>query len=300
MLKIGTRGSPLALAQAHHVKESLKNISGEKDDFFEIVIIQTSGDKFLNKNLKDLGGKGLFTKEIEEALLCGDIHLAVHSMKDVPTGSQQGLQIIAVPPREDVRDVFISEKYQSLAELPLYAHIGTASLRREARLRHLRPDLKISLLRGNVQTRLRKVQEGFYDATLLALAGLNRLGCPHLAKEIFDIHTFLPAPAQGAIGIEVADNLAEVFKTMIMQINCLNTMAQITAERAFLKALDGNCRTPIATFAEIKDDNITLTGQLLSTDGKKIVTETRTDSVPNAEKLGLELGIYVKHKFEMR
>ena len=299
MLKIGTRGSPLALAQAHYVKETLKTISGEKDSFFEIVIIQTSGDKFLHTNLKDLGGKGLFTKEIEDALLKGDIHLAVHSMKDVPTQSQKGLQIIAVPPREDVRDAFISEKYQNFVDLPLHAHIGTASLRREARLRSLRPDLKISLLRGNVQTRLKKVQDGFYDATLLALAGLHRLGYSHLAKDIFDINTFLPAPAQGAIGIEVADNLADSFKNMIIQMNCLHTMAQIMAERAFLRALDGNCRTPIAAFAEISGDTITLTGQLLSTDGQKIITETKTDFMTNAEKLGLELGHYVKHKFEM-
>lgn len=298
ILRIGTRGSPLALAQANYVKSLLESKQHIHPFHCEIVIIQTSGDKFLNSKLQDIGGKGLFTKEIEEALLRNDIDLAVHSMKDVPTYRQVGLEISAILPREDVRDCLISEKYDSLYDLPQGAKVGTASLRRHAQLLRVRPDLNISLLRGNVQTRLAKVHSGEFDATLLALAGLNRLGVTHYAKEIFPVDFFPPAPAQGAIGIETALCLRKSFKNIIYAIDCTNTRITVTAERSFLRTLDGNCRTPIAAYATIEGDVLSLTGQILSEDGQKIAFAKGETTIDNAEKIGHSLGMKVKMDFD--
>lgn len=297
ILKIGTRGSPLALAQANHVKALIEEKSNHNIRC-DIVTIKTSGDKFLASNLQDLGGKGLFTKEIEEALQNHSIDIAVHSMKDVPTYRQEALEIASILPREDARDAFISEKYNRFEDLPKGAHIGTASLRREAILKRHRPDLKISLLRGNVQTRMKKVCDGEFDATLLAQAGLNRLGQSHIPKETFSVSFFPPAPAQGAVGIEVHQDIKDSFRHILNQIHCLDTATAITAERAFLNALDGNCRTPLSAYATINGDHIHLSGQLLSEDGTYYTEASGRDKIDNAELLGAKLGHQVKQEFK--
>lgn len=295
IVRIGTRGSPLALAQAHYVKHALQ--AQNTTISYQIVTLQTSGDRFLEADLKTIGGKGLFTKEIEQALIEKKIDLAVHSMKDVPTKRQNGLEILAVLPREDPRDAFISHKYASFKELPHGAHIGTASLRRGAQLRRMRPDLRISLLRGNVQTRIKKVEDGYFDATLLAVAGLNRLGRQDVITEIFDIETFPPAPAQGAIGIETSIQTSPELKNLIKTINCNNTHLTVTAERAFLAALDGNCQTPIAAYADIEDDTIRLRGHILSENGLRICSKKGSVPIKDAYILGTNLGQQAKDEF---
>jgi hydroxymethylbilane synthase len=297
IIKIGTRGSALALAQAYYIRDALKNVSDLQDDNFEIIPIQTSGDTLLSTKLQDFGGKGLFTKEIEQALLDKTIDIAVHSAKDVPTKRQDGLQIIATPPREDYRDTYISYKYPLLSDLPLGATLGTASLRRTAQFLHKRPDLNITLLRGNVQTRLQKLQNGICDATILALAGLNRLNMSHIATHILETPEFLPAPAQGAIMIETRLDISVHLLSLLNQINCPDTFDCITAERAFLKALDGNCRMPIAALAEVDNQNITLMGTLLSEDGLVKVHKTTMNLRKNAYDMGFELGKIVKQEF---
>lgn len=266
-LTIGSRGSPLAMVQAKDVQKRLaKALSCSLDDI-PIVKFTTSGDK-LRGRLSEFGGKGLFVKELDEALHNGDIDLAVHSMKDVPTKLDPVFRLSAILKREDVRDGFISAKYERFDELPNGAVLGTASLRRQSQAARLRPDLKLKLLRGNVGTRLAKIEAGDCDATFLAMAGLNRLGQSSVAKHAIDVATMLPAPAQGAVGIQIRtadDDLADKLATL----NHEETETCITAERAFLNALDGSCRTPVAALAEIDGSHLRFRGQALTPDGKQ-------------------------------
>ncbi|MFT6072299.1 MAG: hydroxymethylbilane synthase [Alphaproteobacteria bacterium] len=296
-IKIGTRSSALALTQAYYIRDCLKIIGNLTDNDFEIIPIKTTGDKLLTTKLQDLGGKGLFTKEIEQALLNKTIDIAVHSGKDVPTQRQAGLYIMATPEREDCRDAYISYQYPLLSDLPQGATLGTASLRRTAQFLYQRPDLTIVLLRGNVQTRLQKLSDGVCDATILACAGLNRLKMPHIATQILDIDDFLPAPAQGALMIEGHLEMPQNLKLLINQLNCQDTFDTVTAERALLSALDGDCRTPIAAFAKIDGDTIILQGALLSDDGTKKTHKVTSGLRKNSYELGLELGNQIKEAF---
>jgi len=286
-LKIGTRGSPLALAQAHQVRDLLQAL--DAGIVAEMVIINTTGDAVQDRRLSEVGGKGLFTKEIQEALLDGRIDLAVHSMKDVETWLPDGTAIAAVLEREDPRDAFICNKAASLDDLAPGAVIGTSSLRRQAQILHRRPDLRVETLRGNVQTRLRKLGEGVVDATLLALAGLKRLDRTDVAAGIIGSEIILPAVAQGAIGIEVRKGDDSV-QTRVAALNHEPTAIRITAERAMLAALDGSCHTPIAGLAELDGSGITLTGLVALPDGSECRRLTRSASAADAEALGTELG----------
>ena len=243
--RIGTRGSPLALAQARMVRSRLAAAAGVSEDAIELVTIRTTGDTIQDRPLGEEGGKGLFTKEIEEALLEQRIDLAVHSAKDMPTVLPDGLVLAACLEREDPRDVFISRKARSLADLPRGASLGTASLRRQAIAKRIRPDLRTSPLRGNVETRLRKLEAGEVDATLLALAGLRRLNLTDHVTAIMSTDEFLPAVGQGAIGIETREDDRRV-RDILMRVDHTDTSGAIACERAFLAALDGSCRTPIA------------------------------------------------------
>jgi hydroxymethylbilane synthase len=267
-LRIGTRGSPLAMAQASEVRARLEAAHGPGTWAFEVRAIKTSGDRIQDRPLAEAGGKGLFTKEIEEALLAGDVDLAVHSMKDMPTLLPAGLAVVCYLPREDVRDAFISPKAATLALLPKGAAVGTSSLRRQAQVRHLRPDLTVVPLRGNVETRLRKLAEGAADATLLACAGLRRLGLVDRITAPVSTEEMLPAVAQGAIGVEIRAGdmrLAE----LLAPINDQATALAVTAERAFLAKLEGSCRTPIAGLAELAGGRLVFRGAILTPDGRQ-------------------------------
>ncbi len=296
-LKIGTRGSPLALFQARLVQSLLSkrhySVAPERD--FPIITFTTSGDK-LKGELAEFGGKGLFTKELEVALKQGEIDVAVHSMKDVPTVLQTGHKIGAVLEREDPRDALISSKYASIKDLPEGAIVGTASLRRRAQLASIRPDVRFTLLRGNVGTRLQKLNAGECDATFLAFAGLKRLGQPGVATQIIEASDMLSAPAQGAIGIELMDH-NNFAAELVGPLNHSDTLVAITAERAFLRALDGSCRTPIAALARLSNGHLKLSGEQLSEDGR---WRWRKDgfihkaTLENAARLGLEMGRAIK------
>ena len=250
VLRIGTRGSPLALAQARQVRERLAAAHGFPPDGIVLEVIRTTGDMIRDRPLAQLGGKGLFTKEIEEALLAGAIDLAVHSAKDMPTLLPPGLAIAAVLPREDARDVFISRKAKALRDLPNGATVGTASLRRQALVKRQRPDLAVVSMRGNVETRLRKLDAGEVDATLLALAGLRRLGLAEAATAVLAVDEFLPAVGQGIIAIEARADDARIH-ALLAAVNHADTATALAAERAFLTVLDGSCRTPIAGYATV-------------------------------------------------
>ena len=279
-IRIGTRGSPLALAQAREVQQRLEAAHGAGRLAFEVRVIKTSGDRIQDRPLSEVGGKGLFTKEIEEALLAGDIDLAVHSMKDMPTLLPEGLTITCLLPREDVRDAFISRKAASLADLPQGAVVGTSSLRRQAQVRRARPDLVVVPMRGNVETRLRKLEDGAADATLLACAGLKRLGLADRITAPVPVDEMLPAIAQGAIGIETrSDDAASA--ELIAPINHQATALCVIAERAFLARLDGSCRTPIAGLAELDGGRLTFRGMILTPDGTQC-HETRRVGRPEA------------------
>jgi len=277
-MRIGTRGSPLALAQAYMTRDTLKELFPElrEDGALEIVIIKTTGDKILGQPLADIGGKGLFTKEIDDALLDGKIDIAVHSMKDVPTYLPPGTILPCNLPREDVRDVFISPVAKDLSELPAGAVVGSASLRRQAQILNKFPHLKVENFRGNVQTRLRKLNEGACSATLLALAGLKRLDMTQHITKIIDIDEMLPAVAQGAIGIACRDGDSGMQK-YLAGLNHEETRVAIVTERAFLTALDGSCRTPIAGYArKDKDGKLFFRGLVATPDGKRVLETTRT------------------------
>jgi hydroxymethylbilane synthase len=268
-MRIGTRGSPLALWQAEAVKAELAAAHGVPPEAVAIEVIRTTGDVIQDRPLSEVGGKGLFTKEIEQALCDGTIDLAVHSTKDMPTALPPGLELAACLAREDVRDAFISHKAASLAELPHGAVVGTASLRRQAMVRRLRPDISVVTFRGNVETRLRKLGDGVVDATLLAFAGLKRLGREAVATAVLETDQFLPAVGQGAIGIEVraADTRT---RNLLEKINHPETLAAIHTERAFLAVLDGSCRTPIAGHARVIGGSVVFRGMILRPDGTEI------------------------------
>lgn len=293
LLRIGTRGSPLALAQAYTVRDRLAAVHGCAPDAIEIHVIKTTGDKITDRPLSEAGGKGLFTKEIEEALLDNAVDIAVHSSKDMPTWLPDGLALIACLEREDVRDVFISRKASSIADLPQGALVGSASLRRQALVKRLRPDLRVTVFRGNVQTRLRKLEEGEVDATLLALAGLKRLGLEHEATAILPLDAFPPAIGQGAIGIEARENDPRTHE-LIAAIGHRDTLIALETERAFLSALDGSCRTPIAGLATISGAEIHFRGMILRADGSEVHETTRQGPIADAVHLGDDAGRELK------
>jgi len=291
--RIGTRGSPLALAQTGFVRARLADAHRLDPAALEVVVIKTTGDAVRDRPLADVGGKGLFTKEIEEALLAGTIDLAVHSAKDVPTFLPRGLALAAFPERADARDVFVSEKASSLSALPAGSVVGTASVRREALVRRLRPDLDVKLLRGNVQTRLDKVANGGFDATVMALAGLQRLGLADRVRELLDPETFPPPVGQGAIAIEIRADDRETAR-FVAAIDDAATSIALAAERAFLAELDGTCRTPIAGHAWLKGGRLHFYGLLISPDGRDVV-ETRREGLPaDAARLGADAGRELK------
>lgn len=292
-LRIGTRGSPLALIQAEEVRGKLIAAHDLSPDDVEIVIIKTTGDKVQDRPLSEIGGKGLFTREIEEGLFEGSLHLAVHSMKDMPAELPSGLIIDCLLEREDVRDGFISPHHKSIADLPQGAVVGTSSVRRQAQLQRLRPDVEIVPFRGNVQTRLRKLNEGVAAATFLACAGLNRLGQKNLITSPISPDEMLPAVAQGAIGVEVrADDTAT--RELLKPLNDGPTEITIAAERAFLAVLDGSCRTPMAGLAEISGDQLHLRSCVLSMDGARFFETERTGPLADAVALGRDAGEELK------
>ncbi|SEP81045.1 hydroxymethylbilane synthase [Thalassovita taeanensis] len=287
-LKIGTRGSPLALAQAYETRARLSTAFDLPEQAFEIVVIKTTGDRVLDRPLKEIGGKGLFTKEIEDAMLSGDIDLAVHSMKDMPVAQPAGLLLDTYLPREDVRDAFVSLAVETLSDLPEGAEVGSSSLRRRAQLLNAFPHLKVVELRGNVQTRLKKLENGVAQATFLAMAGLNRLGMADIARSAIAPEQMLPAVAQGAIGIErrADDSRAAA---MLEAIHHLETGQRLAAERSFLKALDGSCETPIAGLAELDGTTLRLRGEVLRPDGSEKINEDRSCPIADGPALGHEM-----------
>jgi len=293
LLRIGTRGSPLALAQAYTVRDRLAAAHGCSADAIAIRIIKTTGDQILDRPLSEAGGKGLFTKEIEEALLAHDIDIAVHSSKDMPTLLPHGLALVAYLEREDVRDVFISRKAATLADLPHGARVGSASLRRQALVKRMRPDLRVETFRGNVQTRLRKLDEGEADATMLALAGLKRLGLEREATAILPLDEFPPAIGQGAIGIEARIDDTRTLD-LLAPIAHRDTRIALETERAFLAALDGSCRTPIAGHAMVDGDALRFQGMILRPDGSEVLETARQGAVTDAERLGADAGRELK------
>lgn len=293
VLRIGTRGSPLALAQARQVRERLAAAHGWPAEAIEISVIRTSGDMIQDRPLADAGGKGLFTKEIEQALIDGAIDLAVHSAKDMPTVLPDGLALAACLAREDVRDAFISRTATDLRALPAGSVVGTASLRRQAQVRRLRPDLAVVSFRGNVETRLRKLGEGLADATLLALAGLKRLGLAHVVTAIMPVEDFLPAAGQGAIAIETRADDARV-RDLLAPIDHTDTTTALAAERAFLGVLDGSCRTPIAGHAVVNERVLRFRGMILRPDGSEAHEAARTGARDDAAALGAEAGRELK------
>jgi hydroxymethylbilane synthase len=287
-LKIGTRGSPLALWQAHEVRRSLMAAFVLPEAAFEICIIKVMGDQILDRALKDIGGKGLFTREIEEALLAGDIDIAVHSMKDMPTVQPDGLLLDCYLPREDVRDAFVSPGFAGLEALPAGAVVGSSSLRRRAQLALRRPDLKLVEFRGNVQTRMKKLEDGVAHATFLAMAGLNRLGLSHMARGAIAPEVMLPAVAQGAIGVERrTDDPATA--ALLAGIHDGPTGIRLAAERAYLARLDGSCETPIAGLAVIDGNQLWLRGEILRPDGSEAIAGERRGPVADAAGIGTAL-----------
>lgn len=297
-LKIGTRASPLALAQAHEVRDLLIRHYPElaAPEAIEIVEIRTTGDKVQDRALSEVGGKGLFSKEIDAAQLDGRVDIAVHSMKDLETRLAPGIELTAALEREDVRDVLLTEKAGSLDQLPAGSVVGTSSLRRQAQILHRRPDLKVCLFRGNVQTRLRKLRAGEADATLLALAGLNRLGQANLATEILDPSVMLPAVAQGAIGItcRVQD---EATREIVATLNHQTTYKRVSAERSLLAALDGSCRTPVGGLAEFQPDgSLFLRALVAKEDGSAVFETERRGPVSDGDAMGRDAGEELKRR----
>ncbi|MEO1537020.1 MAG: hydroxymethylbilane synthase [Pseudomonadota bacterium] len=286
--RIGTRGSPLALAQAHETRGRLSAAFDLPEDAFEIVVIKTTGDKILDRPLGEIGGKGLFTKEIEDALLDASIDIAVHSMKDMPVAQPDGLVLDCYLPREDVRDAFLTLDGRALSELPEGTVVGTSSLRRKSQLLHKRPDLQIVEFRGNVQTRLKKLEDGVATGTFLAMAGLRRLGLTDLPVKAIPTEEMLPAVAQGAIGIERRGN--DIRAAEMLEAICdTKTVKRLGAERAFLEALDGSCQTPIAGLAELDGGAIRLRGEILRTDGSEAVDDALDGAAEDGPDMGRAL-----------
>ncbi len=293
-LRLGTRGSRLALVQAGMVRDMLARAGAA----CELVPVKTSGDRIQDRSLADVGGKGLFTRELEEALLRGDIDLAVHSMKDVPTALPPGLAIAALLPREDPRDAFLSLTARSLAALPKGARVGTSSVRRAAQVLRARPDVQTTLLRGNVDTRIAKLDAGEFDAMLLALAGLNRLGVADRATALLDTNDWLPALAQGAIGVEIREDDTQT-RALLAPRHDANTEIALACERAFQAALDGTCRTPIGGLATIANGVLRFRGEVLSPDGQDYADTSLeitlgSDPVREADEAGRETGLELK------
>ena len=287
-LRIGTRGSPLAVAQAEETRNRLMKAHSLPENAFHIEVIKTTGDKVQDRALSEIGGKGLFTKEIEEALQDGRIDIAVHSMKDVPTYRSDGLALTCYLPREDVRDAFVSPHYQSIGDLPQGAVVGTSSIRRRAQLLARRPDLNLVEFRGNVQTRLQKLDDGVAIASFLAMAGIKRLG---IANDIpvtpIETDEMLPAVAQGAIGIEQRED-DETTRSLLTEINDADTQTRLVAERSFLMALDGSCQSPIAALATLGEDGtIKLRGEVISPDGSEVLRHQIIGQQSEAEMLGI-------------
>jgi len=289
-LVIATRGSALALWQANHIKDCLE--AQHPGLSVELLKIKTKGDKITDVPLAKVGGKGLFVKEIEEALLDGRAHLAVHSMKDVPTELPEGLEVGIIPEREEPTDTLLSVKYEGLKGLPQGAKVGTSSLRRQSQLATLRPDLEITWLRGNLDTRLRKLLDGEYDAIILATAGLNRLGLTAPQMEILGPPDFLPAVAQGALGIEYHKDNTEVIE-MLQFLDHQPTKYQVLAERGFLTGLEGGCQVPIAAWSVIEGDTVRLTGFVADVDGSRPIRMMAEGHVDNAWDIGLVLAAKV-------
>jgi hydroxymethylbilane synthase len=287
--RIGTRGSPLALIQAEEVRRRLVAAHGVSADEIEIVVISTGGDRIQDRPLSALGGKGMFTKEIEEALLSRAIDIAVHSSKDVATALPDGLILPVFLQREDVRDAFVSLTADSLEALPRGARLGTSSLRRAAQMRRHRGDLEIVPFRGNVDTRLEKLGRGVADATLLAAAGLSRLGRLDRATELLDPKLFPPAPAQGAIALEIRGDDRRGLD-LVLPLDHAATRLAVTAERAFLRVLDGSCRTPIGAYSDLGGDRLTLYGEILSPDGRQSFRGEERGPSTKGEAIGQALG----------
>ena len=288
-MKLGTRGSPLALAQAYETRDRLSLAFDLPPDAFEIVVIKTTGDDRslidADKPLKEIGGKGLFTREIEQELLSGRIDIAIHSMKDMPVLQPAGLVIDCYLPREDVRDAFVSPKVASLGDLPEGATVGTSSLRRKAQVLVAYPHLKVVEFRGNVQTRLKKLEDGVAACTFLAMAGLNRLGKSDVAQAAIEPEVMLPAVAQGAIGIERRGDDARAAE-MLSALHDTQTGQRLAAERAFLATLDGSCETPIAALAELNGGTLRLRGEILRPDGSESLSDDRTAPIEDGAELG--------------
>ena len=287
--RIGTRGSPLALAQAYETRSRLMAAHGLPEEMFEIVVLSTKGDRITDRSLALIGGKGLFTEEIEAQLSSGELDFAVHSSKDMPTKLPEGLHLSAFLPREDIRDAFIGRSVKRLLDLPQGATVGSASLRRQALIRRLRPDLDVIVFRGQVDTRLAKLAGGEADATLLAYAGLKRLGKLDVPTEILDPVSFPPAPAQGAICIE--SRIGDVrMENLLSAIDDRPTRAAVTCERGFLATLDGSCRTPIAGYATVEGDHLQFRGMILTPDGSRFHEIETSGTAENAATLGKAAG----------
>ena len=286
-LKIATRRSPLALWQANYVKERLIQIYPELT--VELVPLITKGDVILDTPLAKIGGKGLFVKELENALLNGEADIAVHSMKDVPMQFPAGLELSVICKREDPRDAFVSNRYRCLAELPQGSRVGTSSLRRQCQLKQLRPDLDIQSLRGNVGTRLSKLDNGDYDAIILAAAGLIRLELQQRIASFIDVETSLPAAGHGAVGIECRSNVERV-KRLLAPLADVQTTACVLAERAMNNHLQGGCQVPIGGYAVLQDNQIYLRALVGALDGSKIIRAEGKSAVENAEVLGVQVG----------
>lgn len=287
-LKIGTRASKLALAQAYETRDRLARAFELPDDAFEIVPITTTGDRITDKPLREIDGKGLFTKEVEEAILSGAADIGVHSTKDMPVQLHPDLVMECFLPREDPRDAFVSKHFNSLADMPAGAVVGTSSTRRRAQLLHKFPHLNVVEFRGNVQTRLQKLDDGVADATFLAMAGLSRLDMAHVARGPVDITDMLPAIAQGAIGIEHRKGDDRV-AALLAGIHHTETGQRLAAERAMLARLDGSCETPIGGLAIVQDGHLTLRGEILRPDGSQSITDAATGPVENAAQMGRDM-----------
>ena len=292
-LKIGSRASPLALRQAEEVRNAL--VANQPDLQVDIIEISTTGDRIQDRTLAAIGGKGLFTKEIEQALLDGAVDICVHSAKDMLTEFPSGLMLGPILQREDTRDGFISHSGQKLSEMPSGAVIGTASLRRQSQILALRPDLEVITFRGTVQTRLRKLDEGQADATLLAVAGLKRLDCMDVLTQIFDPETILPAVGQGAIALELRVDDERSMRA-VEPLNDVKSATEVAMERAFLAVLDGSCRTPIAGIANanIDADRIKFRGLIAKADGSVVHSTIREGTIDDAIDMGKDAGLELK------
>lgn len=289
IIRIGTRGSPLALAQARQVRALLMQAHGLAEEQIGIEIFKTSGDRILDRPLAEVGGKGLFTKELQEALIARSVDLAVHSAKDMATTLPDGLSIAAVLEREDVRDAFISLKYGSLSEMPAGAVVGTSSLRRQAQVKRARPDLEVVGFRGNVQTRLEKLEAGVADATFLAAAGLKRLGQSERVTRLVPVEEMMPAVAQAAIAVEIRADDART-RDLVAPLDHESSAIRLAAERAMLGRLDGSCRTPIAGLATLSGGILRLAGEVILPDGSEAHAASVEGAPSDAERLGRECG----------